>query len=302
LFDSVIIGFDGSAQADDALALGRLIASLGEGGIVLAYITEHQPPFERQRRKYAQARREKVHEVLEPALSEFPDHRRVEPASIDASSPARGLHDLASEYGLYGSCALVIGSTHRGPVGRVLLGATGELLISGAPCPITVAPRGFAKQAPQSIANVVAGFDGSLESRMALRAAHGVARAANAALRAVSIAHPSVYRRRDPDGAIPRDRAELEASLREAVAELDGDVDCAICDGDPVEELERAAEDADLLALGARGYGPLHHVFVGSVSAKLIRSSPSPILLLPRPEPGGDGEPAEDVRTGKQSA
>jgi hypothetical protein len=80
LFDSVIIGFDGSDQADDALALCRLIASLGESGIVLAYITDHQPPFERQSRIYAQARRDKVHVVLEPGLAQLADHRRVEPA------------------------------------------------------------------------------------------------------------------------------------------------------------------------------------------------------------------------------
>lgn len=298
----MIIGFDGSAQGDDALALGRFFGSLGPSGIVLAFITDHQPPFERQRRGYAQARRDNVHEVLEPALAALADRARVEPASIDASSPARGLHDLGLEYGVYGSCLLVIGSTHRGALGRVLLGGTGELLLSGAPCPVTVAPRGFAKRPSQSIANVVAGFDGSLESHVALRAAHGIARAANATLRAIAVAHPSVFRRHDPEGKLPRDREALEAALQEAVRGLEGEVEWTLADGDPVDRLAEAAEGADLLALGARGYGPLHHVLVGSVSSKLMRSAPSPVLLLPRPEPGGDAATVGITGTRKQTA
>ena len=182
LFDSVIVGFDGSDQADDALALGRLIGSVGASTIVLAYITDHQPPFERQSRGYAQARREQVHAVLEPALSALTGRGGVEPASIDSSSPARGLHDLAAEYCKYGAGVLAIGSTHRGAIGRVVLGSVGEVLVSGCPCPITVAPKGFAQHVPAAIKKVVAGFDGTLEARQAVLEADRVARSHRADL------------------------------------------------------------------------------------------------------------------------
>jgi nucleotide-binding universal stress UspA family protein len=289
LFDSVIIGFDGSDQAKDALALGRLVGSLGSSGIVLAYITLHQPPFERQSRVYAQARRERVDHVLEPALSALADHGRVEPASIDSSSAARGLHDLASEYGVYGSSVLVIGSTHRGPIGRVLLGSVGEVLISGAPCPITVAPRGFAQRATHSLGSVVVGFDGSAESRAALHAAHGLALAADAPLQAVAVAHG----KHEHEGTPVHDRTALAERLDEAVAELGGTAEGIVLDGDPAGKLAEAADGADMLVLGGRGYGPLHHVLVGSVSSKLMRSCPCPVLVLPRPAP--DQEEAEST-------
>jgi nucleotide-binding universal stress UspA family protein len=268
---------------------------------VLAYITDHQPPFERQRRDYAQARREKVHDVLEPPLAALSGTGNVEAASIDASSPARGLHDLASEYGVYGRCVLVIGSTHRSPIGRVLIGGTGELLVSGAPCPVLVAPKGFATRPPHTIGKIVVGFDGSRESHVALRAAHAVASAAGAALHVVAVAHRSVYRHRDDESA-PHDRAGLEVSLHDAVGELGDGIELSLFDGDPVEQLAAAADGADLLALGARGYGPLHHVLVGSVSSKLMRRAPSPVLLLPRPEPGGEDAAAEGVGSGEQTA
>jgi nucleotide-binding universal stress UspA family protein len=292
LFDSVIIGFDGSKQSEDALALGRLLGSIGESGIVLAYITDHQPPFERQRRTYAQARRERVHEVLEPALSALAGRDRVEPASIDSSSPARGLHDLASEYCKYGAGVLAIGSTHRGPIGRVVVGSVGEQLISGCPCPITVAPKGFARDAPESIARIAVGFDGSPESRDALAVAHDLARATGAEIHVVSVAHSSALAKRDHGDAQARDREELQARLDEALAQLGGNASGTVVDGDPAERLAEAAVDADLLVVGARGYGPHQHVFVGSVSSKVVRTSPCPVLVLPRPAPDESDDPS----------
>jgi nucleotide-binding universal stress UspA family protein len=38
---------------------------------------------------------------------------------------------------------IVLGSTHRGPVGRVVPGATVEKLLGQAPCAVAVAPPGF---------------------------------------------------------------------------------------------------------------------------------------------------------------
>jgi nucleotide-binding universal stress UspA family protein len=274
LFDSVIIGFDGSKQAEDALALGGLLSTIGESVIVLAYITVHQPPFERQSRGYAQARREQVHEVLEPALAVLAGREGVEPASIDSSSPARGLHDLADDYCKYGTGVLAIGSTHRGPVGRVVLGSVGELLIAGCPCPIMVAPKGFARNAPQSIAKIVVGFDGSPESRAALGVARDLTHATGGEMRVVSVAHRSAH---------TDDSEGLRTRLDRELAALSGTASGTLVEGDPAERLAEAAADADLLVLGARGYGPHQHVFVGSVSSKLVRSSPCPVLVLPRP-------------------
>ena len=282
-FDSVIIGFDGSAQSADAVAVGGLMGSLGSSGIVLAYIALHKPPFERQTREYAQARRQHVDTVLEPALAAFEGRERVEPASIDSSSPARGLHDLAHEYGKYGSCLLAIGSAHRGPFGRVLLGSVGEGLISGCPCPIVVAPRGFSERAPKSFARVVAGFDASPESRRALRVAAELAAAAGVELEAVAVHHSSRLGHGNGGGD---HREELQQALDAAVGGLDAKG--TLVEGDPVERLAAAAGGEDLLVLGARNWGPHQHVFVGSVSSKLVRTAPSPVLVLPRGTAEGD--------------
>ena len=284
IFDTVIVGFDSSAQAMDALTLGRLLGSLESRDIAVAHVVDRQPPFVAQTHQYAQERHEKVSRVLEPAFLAAADDERVQPMSMDAGSPARGLHELALEQGKTGAPVLVVGSTHRGPIGRVLVGSVGELLCSGAPCPVVVAPRGFAEQASASFGDVVVGFDDSPESHAALHAGAALARAAGSALRVVGVVHHSILHSDRKHEA----REALQARLDEAVSELGEGVDTSVVEGDPADQLAEAAKGAGLLVLGGRAYGPMHYVLAGSVSAKLMRCAPSPVMVLPRsaPDPG----------------
>jgi Universal stress protein family len=50
------------------------------------------------------------------------------------------LHDAAAA--LEAEC-LVVGSSRRGPIRRVLPGGVGERLLHGAPCAVVLAPRGY---------------------------------------------------------------------------------------------------------------------------------------------------------------
>ena len=73
-----------------------------------------------------------------------------------------------------GAALVVVGSTRRGPVGRVVPGSTGERLLHGSPCPVAIVPRGYARG--RSDRTVGVGYDGSDESEAALAAACQVAR------------------------------------------------------------------------------------------------------------------------------
>jgi nucleotide-binding universal stress UspA family protein len=52
--------------------------------------------------------------------------------------------------------------------------------------------------------------------------------------------------------------------------------------GDPVEELRREANDGgyDLIVVGSRELGPIGRVVLGSVSARLVKESPCPVLVV----------------------
>ena len=53
--------------------------------------------------------------------------------------------------------AIVVGSSHRGPVGRIVPGSVGERLLHGAPCPVAVAPRGYSGEAFAGIQRIGVG-------------------------------------------------------------------------------------------------------------------------------------------------
>ena len=60
--------------------------------------------------------------------------------------------------------AVVVGSSHRGALGRVLVGNVATQLLSGGPCPVLLAPRGLEDRAPLALWLIGVGFDDSGES------------------------------------------------------------------------------------------------------------------------------------------
>ena len=105
--------------------------------------------------------------------------------TVLASSPARGLHDLATERH---PRMIVLGSTHHGAAGRVSPGSVAQRLLNGAPCPIAIAPAGLRDREPE-IATIGVAFDGSHESRHALGAAVELARAVDARIDLIGAVH-----------------------------------------------------------------------------------------------------------------
>jgi nucleotide-binding universal stress UspA family protein len=72
--------------------------------------------------------------------------------------------------------------------------------------------------------------------------------------------------------------------LEEAIKAVPDDlpVESRLLSGDPPEAIASAAKDLDLLIVGSRGYGPVRRVLLGGFSARVIRSAPCPVLVLPR--------------------
>jgi nucleotide-binding universal stress UspA family protein len=54
--------------------------------------------------------------------------------------------------------------------------------------------------------------------------------------------------------------------------------------GNPVDKLLEFSEvGIDLLVLGSRGFGPVMRLLIGSVSSRVIRGAPCPVMVVPRP-------------------
>jgi nucleotide-binding universal stress UspA family protein len=226
--------------------------------------------------------------TIEPALlrlrAEYPVTTRI---VTDASVP-RALHALASNEA---ASMIVVGSTRRGPTGRVLPGSTAERLLHGAPCPVALAPHGYVRTPVDTIA---VGFVDSPEGHAALTIAHTLAGAVGARLRVIAalspssaLDTPSAESTAPPRGLAleGRHRASVEAALSAALdafpaagVEIERDLHV----DDPADVLLAVSEHVGLLVCGSRGYGPLRSVLLGGVSRRLVDGAHCPVLVLPR--------------------
>jgi nucleotide-binding universal stress UspA family protein len=166
-------------------------------------------------------------------------------------------------------------------------GSVGERLLSGAPAAVAVAPRGFADGAPR-LGVVACAFDASPESRLALEWATDLARAGNSRLLLISVYTPLTFGAISAGGAFSMEsvnqtlRRDLERDQREAIASCGAGVEGVLRDGDAAEALEQASQDADILVMGSRGYGPVRAVVLGSVSQHVFRNAACPVVVCPR--------------------
>jgi nucleotide-binding universal stress UspA family protein len=65
VYGRIVLGFDDTEQAHDALALGLLLARAGTGRLVPAFVLSKQPRFDAQTHQYIQLARARTHKVLE---------------------------------------------------------------------------------------------------------------------------------------------------------------------------------------------------------------------------------------------
>jgi nucleotide-binding universal stress UspA family protein len=85
-------------------------------------------------------------------------------------------------------------------------------------------------------------------------------------------------------------RASLQALVDVVVAERSGgppvDVRLQVRAGRPAAEMLRAAADADLVVVGARGRGGFAHLLLGSVSHQMVHHAPCSVVVVREPAGG----------------
>jgi nucleotide-binding universal stress UspA family protein len=205
---------------------------------------------------------------------------------VEKGSPSDALQALAEK----GEADLIVlGSTHRAHIGSVAPGSIAEHLLQGARCRLVIAPKGYAQEdhSEDRLRVAAVGFDGMAESHAALQEAAKLALKFGGSLRVVGVATPVPAM-----GAAAAAQAGAEAGpdfqtqLHQAVAELPPELRALPVyeRGDPVQKLLEAADmGVDLLVLGSRGFGPVMRLLIGSVSSRVIREAPCPVLVVPRP-------------------
>ena len=283
----IIVGADGSDGSRDALPLATRLAGVTGSTLVLANVFPFDvTPSGTLNREFEEHLRRDADATLELLRKSLDANTPVETCKVPNPTAAHGLHALAEREEAE---LIVVGSTHTGRAGRVLPGSTGERLLHGAPCPVAVAPKGYADKRGSAPRVVGCGYDGSLSSQRALSAANRVAAATGARLRVIRAFQPLAYD--VPPGSVAMgERSAYNDSLQKraseeldaAVAKTAGDPEAVFAVGDPAQILAEESEQLELLFVGSRGYGPLHAVVVGGVAGRLVREAACPVIVLPR--------------------
>ena len=130
----LIISYDGTANDDDALALGRLLTGTG-ASMALAYI-RHSKEFDPRREELAQHDAERRLEQGAAWLGDPDIPRHV----VFSGSTGEGLEQLAESQG---ASVIVFGSDYRTPPGHAEPGTSAQRLLEGGSVAIAVAAAGL---------------------------------------------------------------------------------------------------------------------------------------------------------------
>jgi nucleotide-binding universal stress UspA family protein len=300
MLSTVLVGFDGSDRGLDALALGRALTA-PTGQIVVVCVSPANSPLVNSAKLAAEANAHTRFDAARSALDDDP--RAVYVISRD-SSIAAGLHAEAEERN---ADVLVVGSSHRGPIGRILVGSVTRQTMLATPCAVAIAPAGLHAGEVAPFARIGVAYNASPEAKDALRLAIDIARPIRAQLRIIDIADA------DQDGAglpgvwlVPELAetviAEAEEALSKAMAGIPDDVraEGQNIRGTVVPELLAASKQLDLLILGSRNYGPVRRVLLGSVSGQVVEAAACPVLVVPRglDAANADAVPAQAIEVG----
>jgi nucleotide-binding universal stress UspA family protein len=281
----LVIGYEPTPQGEDALALGALLAEALEARPIVATVLplpRNLMSSEDLERAIA-ADTEAMFAIVRDRLERLAPKTRV----IASRAVAEGLHELSEAEG---ARALVVGSSHGGPIGRLAAGSVGESLLHGAACPVAMAPRGFAEAETRSLSRVAVCFDGSGESWAALEAGIVLADRGHGTLTVLTVAEPEHYGYAAARSVLMAaelhnfERQDKRRMLDLAVARASRTrhAEGRLLTGRPGPLLAEASVDFDLLVCGSRGYGSLRRTVLGSTAAKLMRRAQCPVLVIPR--------------------
>ena len=212
-----------------------------------------------------------------------------------ASSIPGGLLELAADVG---ASAIVLGSSSKGPLGRISLGSVTDRLVHSAPLPVLLAPRGYRAGPASRIRRVNIGYGGSTDAAHVAVAGARLAEALGASLRVVSFAvrppkrfYGGVEESAD-ELVIDRWVARMKDALRQAGEAADagrlGDrLARSLVVGEGVSWSKAIWDvdwsDGDLLVVGPSSSAPAARLFLGSRASKIVRSAPVPVYLVPAP-------------------
>jgi nucleotide-binding universal stress UspA family protein len=287
-----LVGLTADRGGRDALALGRMLARTGDVTltvcIVLPEVWGH-PSLARVDAEYASFLTGYAEDTIAEAREFVGGAVRAEYVTTPARSATEGLVTTATQTG---ADLVVLGSARHGPFGRFAVGSVTNEMLHTAPVPVALTPRGYSPSSTARLRRITCAFAGSTRSRTAFDAAVQLSRRHGLPLRLTTLVvrdrqmYPSQVGYSAERLVAEQWRAEAEEAQNGALAMIPDDVrvEAGVVSGRNWEEALDSLpwEEGELLVVGSSRLGPVRRVFLGSNSTKIVRSSPVPVVVIPR--------------------
>jgi nucleotide-binding universal stress UspA family protein len=292
---AIVVGYAPNDRGRAALHLARMLArSLDDALVVCSVIpAPWVPGMARIDAEYQEFLEQTADKALEHAGSILGSAVPATYVRHHARSAPAGLLEVADQHA---ARMVVLGSSSGGVFGHVALGSVTDRLLHSSHIPIALATRGFRCKPDAGLVRVTAACGETEGSSDLIVAAAGVSARVGAVLRIASFAvwsRPDYTTRlgTDPEDDIYKEwLAMLEQTAHTALEQV-GElpkvpraVESVVGQGETwAEAMDDVGWDAgDVLVVGSSADGPVSRVFLGSRSSKIVRSSPVPVLVVPR--------------------
>ena len=274
----IVVGVHPARHEREPVELAAMLSCMTDAELeVVATFWFDPTPARTARKDFEGKLAQETQEALEDRFADTGRACSAVRVTVAPGSAARLLHETAErvDAGL-----IVVGSSHRAPMGLMTLGSTTDRVRDRAPCPVAVAPRGFTdpRRAPERIG---VAFVDTPEGRAALRGGATMARHTGASL----VAYTAI------ESSSPVATEERAAALDRAIREYAADIDAERQVLDGISGLIAESQELAFLLTGSRGSGPLKATVLGGVSRKLARHAACPLIVVPR----GIEDPMSDL-------
>lgn len=281
MLERIVVGYAGDRAGRDAVKLAGAIAAAVGGQLTVVF--PYHPLFASHD---AQEVQQQIADEVGGLLASVANGARpAEPTLHWTSSPwpIHALHELAA----YEKANLIVFGSAKDDVADHLHVSLMERMVHGAPSAVAVAPDGYE---PRPIQRIGVGFAISREGHAAAMLACKLAGITAAEVKVIAGAglEPALASYSFSSPALVEVEEEIYAETVETLERFctelpeGATLGREVIPGDPAEVLIDASAQLDLLVLGSRAYGPLRHVLLGSVSARVMREARCPVLVVPR--------------------
>lgn len=288
--DRVIVGIDGSDNADGAARWAARLSSRSNSVIELVYALPDSEWYAALNTSELW-NDEALRDHLRALGTEFFERATDGIREIDADVTIRTvLHDgtLADYLRQHSADAqmAVIGSTRSGPIRDVVLGSQVMAILHAAHCPVLAWREGAADLGSGS--NIVVGYDASDDAERALLAAFHYAQVFGTRVTVATYWLASGMVGVGYTAAMidwDQVRANGQERLRRDIQPVqdkypDVAVDLVYGETGAGHGLVELSKRADLLVVGSRGHGAIAGAFLGSVSQNAVHHAHCPVLVV----------------------